>query len=65
MSKKYDMDDIDPDDPAYEMLGSKYSHLVGKDSGRHRPRNRDDGDLPGGGADDKKHRKHHRGDRHD
>ena len=63
MSKKYDLEDIDPDDPAYEMLGNRYSHLVGKDDRLHKPRHRADGEFPGGGQD-RKHRKHQR-DRHE
>ncbi|MDH4109520.1 MAG: hypothetical protein OEW35_14505 [Gammaproteobacteria bacterium] len=64
MSKKFDLDEIDPEDPTFEMLGSRYSQLVGKDARLHKPRHRDDGDVSGGGQQDRKHRKHHR-DRHE
>lgn len=57
VNRRYDLEDIEDDDPAYEMLGSKYAKLVDREPDGPVPRHRDDGELRGRGHDERRHRR--------
>lgn len=57
VTRKYDLEDIDDDDPAYEMLGSKYSRLIGRTPRAPHAKHRDDVEERGRGHDERRVRR--------